>query len=359
MDSFSKSFSKNYQVMFFTSFTVRSLLIFVALALVSAAPAAKTDPPARLTDAEFWSLSQNSSEPGGYFRQADITNFTSNEMLFQHVIPDLTTRVKKGSVYLGVGPEQNYTYMTALRPSMAIIFDIRRGNLDLQLMYKALFELSKDRAEFVSLLFAKPRPEGLTTASTAAQLFGAFGRVESSRVLYDKTLASMKTHLTNTHTLPVPERDLAGIETVYQTFYQSGFYLRASPSYAELMMATDAAGASRSYLAAEDSFLWLKDLQSRNLVVPVVGDFSGPKALRAVATYLKSRSATVGAFYLSNVEQYLTPSSVWNAFCANVATMPLDGSSTFIRSSSGGGGGRGVGFVNSLDAMVAETRTCR
>ena len=107
MDSFSKSFSKNYQVMFFTSFTVRSLLIFVALALVSAAPAAKTDPPARLTDAEFWSLSQNSSEPGGYFRQADITNFTSNEMLFQHVIPDLTTRVKKGSVYLGVGPEQN------------------------------------------------------------------------------------------------------------------------------------------------------------------------------------------------------------------------------------------------------------
>ncbi len=350
---FSKSFLKNCLCL--------SSLLFIALhgySLVAARAAAEL--PARLTDAEFWSLSQNSSEPGGYFRQADITNFTSNEMLFQYVIPDLTARVKQGSVYLGVGPEQNYTYMTALRPSMAIIFDIRRGNLDLQLMYKALFELSKDRAEFVSLLFAKPRPDGLTTTATASQLFGAFGRVESSKALYDRTLAAMKVHLTKTHSLPVPQRDLDGIETVYQTFYQSGFYLRPSPSYADLMTATDAAGKSRSYLATEESFLWLKDLQSRNLVVPVVGDFSGPKALRAVGTYLKSRRATVGAFYLSNVEQYLTPSTVWNAFCANVATMPLDGSSTFIRSSSGGGGGgRGVGFVNSLGAMATEVSACR
>lgn len=335
------------------------MVLILAVALCISTQRAKADTPARLSDTEFWALSQDSSEPGGYFRQADITNFTSNELLFQHVIPELAARVKPGRVYLGVGPEQNYTYMTSLRPAMAIIFDIRRGNLDLQLMYKALFELAKDRAEFVSLLFAKPRPASVTTTSTAAELFGAFARVESSRALYDKTLAAMKTQLTKTHGIPVPERDLAGIETVYRTFYSSGFYLRPSPSYADLMMATDAAGKSRSYLATEESFLWLKDLQSRNLVVPVVGDFSGPKAIRAVGAYLKSRGGTVGAFYLSNVEQYLVPASVWNAFCANVATLPLDASSTFIRSASGGGGGRGVGFVNSLGAMADETRSCR
>ena len=100
--------------------------------------------------------------------------------------------------------------------------------------------------------------------------------------------------------------------------------------------------------------------QSRNLVVPVVGDFGGPKAIRAVGHYLKSRGGTVGAFYLSNVEQYLYQDGKWDAFCRNVATLPLDQSSTFIRSQSGGGGfgGRGGGFINSLGAIATEVRVC-
>ena len=97
------------------------------LVLVSAA----VELPARLSDEEFWKLSQDSSEPGGYFRQADITNFTSNELGMQYVIPDLVARVKPGRVYLGVGPEQNFTYISATKPAMAVIFDIRRGNLDM------------------------------------------------------------------------------------------------------------------------------------------------------------------------------------------------------------------------------------
>src|SRR6185295_341025 len=99
------------------------------------------------------------------------------ELLFQHVLTDLVRRTHPGRVYLGVGPEQNYTYIAAVRPAMAIIFDIRRGNLDLQLMYKALFELASDRADFVSMLFAKPRPAGLTSRSTVVQLFAAFADV--------------------------------------------------------------------------------------------------------------------------------------------------------------------------------------
>src|SRR6187549_3123575 len=155
-----------------------ALAAFVIWSTASAAmPVA--DLPERLTDAEFWALSQDSSEPGGYFRAADITNLTSNELRFLDVIPDLVSRVKPGGVYLGVGPEQNYTYIAAIKPRMAVIFDIRRGNLDLQLMYKAIFELSKDRAEFVSMLFAKPRPAGLGPSSTAFALFEAFGRSQS------------------------------------------------------------------------------------------------------------------------------------------------------------------------------------
>ena len=319
---------------------------------------AAADLPARLTDQEFWALSQDSSEPGGYFRSADITNLTSNELWFEHVIPDLVARVKPGGVYLGVGPEQNFTYMAAVRPRLAVIFDIRRGNLDLQLMYKAVFELAADRAEFVSILFAKPRPPGLGPASTAAQIFAAFASSETSPALYEKHLAAIKTLLTKTRGLPLPERDLAGVETIYQAFYANGFYVRPSPSYWDLMTATDGAGVMRSYLATEAGFAALKDLQSRTLVVPVVGDFGGPKAIRAIGRYLTSRGAAATTFYLSNVEQYLGQDGKLGAFCQNVASLPLDASSTFIRSSSGGGGGRGGSFINSLGSMLEETRGC-
>src|SRR5579883_1284077 len=100
--------------------------------------------PDHLSDQEFWKIVTDSSEPGGYFRSADITNLTSNETMYGAVLSELVNRTKPGGVYLGVGPEQNYNYIAAIKPRMAIIFDIRRGNLDLQLMYKAIFELSKD-----------------------------------------------------------------------------------------------------------------------------------------------------------------------------------------------------------------------
>jgi hypothetical protein len=283
---------------------------------------------------------------------------------FQYVIPDLVSRAKPGAVYLGVGPEQNYTYMVALKPRLAIIFDIRRGNLDLQLMYKAIFELSKDRADFISMLFAKPRPAGLGPKSTAAELFTAFGSVTTSQVLYRQDLKTIEDLLTRTHGWPLTkDNDLAGVEAVYETFYMSGFAVRPSPTYADLMTATDERGVNHSYLATEDNFAFLKDLESRNLVVPVVGDFGGPKAIRATGAYLKAQGGTVAAFYLSNVEQYLVQDGKWDTFCRNVATLPLDSSSTFIRSASGGGfggrGGRGgPGFVSSLGAMASEVKAC-
>src|SRR5437016_7790518 len=124
--------------------TTRRCLVFglvVGLGLI-AAPAptgARGDLPPRLSDQEFWRLSADSSEANGYFRS---DNLTSNELWFQRVVPDLIVRTHPGNVYLGVGPEQNYTYMAAVKPAIAIIFDIRRGNMLLQLMYKAIFELS-------------------------------------------------------------------------------------------------------------------------------------------------------------------------------------------------------------------------
>ena len=108
------------------------------------------------------------------------------------------------------------------------------------------------------------------------------------------------------------------------------------PTYQELMIATDETGTQTSYLANEATFRYLKSLQAKNLIVPVVGDFAGPKAIRAIGNYVRERHATVSTFYVSNVEQYLfdDPDN-WKRFYENVGTLPLDSNSTFIRSLGG------------------------
>jgi len=340
-----------------------TIILFAAVfGIVHSSPGRAWTVPERLTDQEFWKLSTDSSEPGGYFRNSDITNLTSNEMLYQGVLTDLLKRTKPGGVYLGVGPEQNYTYMAALKPRMAIIFDIRRGNLDIQLMYKAIFELSNDRADFVSMLFSKQRPAGLSRSSSASQLFRTFDRSPAvNNAVFMRNLAAINDRLMKTHALPLLQRDREAIADIYRTFYETGFAVRPSPTYDDLMTATDEHGSERSYLATEDNYLFLKDLETRNLVVPVVGDFGGPRAIRAIARYLKANGATVSAFYLSNVEQYLYQDGKWETFCRNVATLPLDSGSTFIRSESGFGGGFrrfGPGFVSSLSQITTDLKAC-
>src|SRR5213592_1630666 len=167
----------------------RFLICFLILGSLTAAAATV---PARLTDEQFWKLSTGLSEQDGTFRS---DNLLSNELNFQYVIPELLQTAKQGRVYMGVGPEQNFTYIAALKPSMAFIVDIRHGNLDVQMLYKALFELSADRSEFVSKLFSKKQANGLGPESTARQIFSAYLSAEPDPDLMDSTLEAIVTHL--------------------------------------------------------------------------------------------------------------------------------------------------------------------
>jgi hypothetical protein len=359
--------------------TPAALLLFLALAPASCAthpapatqpapaPAAATPPtpsapaaparaslPDRLSNEEFWRLSTQFSESDGFFRS---DNLLSNEVWLQYVIPDLLHVAKPGRVYMGVGPEQNFTYIAALKPAMAVIVDVRRGNLDLHLMYKALFEMSADRADFLSRLFARKRPDGLGAASSVHELFTAYQSVQADEAYGKQTFDAMIELLKTKHGFALTPQDVEGVQYVYQyfeqfgpelTYWMSGGYggrggFRNSPTYADLMVSTDQAGTLRSYLASEENFAFMKTLESRNMLLPVVGNFGGPKAIRAVAAWLKEHNAVVSAFYLSNVEQYLNMDGIWNDFCANAATLPIDETSQFIRSYRGGGGGPGSG----------------
>ena len=344
----------------------RALLIFTVLGLggVGAAPAPPPAPraartadtlPTRLTDRQFWTLITEMSEPNGYFRSE---NLVSNEHTFQYVIPALKRAARPGGVYLGVAPDQNFTYIIAVAPKMAFIVDIRRGNLLQHLMYKAIIELSSDRADFLSRLFSKKRPPAVGPASSVWDLFMAFDKVDTSPDLYQTNLSAVEDRLIKGHGFKLSAEDLEQLEWIYWQFFWEGPGLRYTmnnagsfrpggfgrfggrsmtnfPSYEDLMTQTDFDGRSQSYLATEEGFAFLKVFEERNLLVPIVGNFAGPKALRAVGRYVRQHGAVVSAFYVSNVEQYLFMDGIFGDFYRNVAALPLSNRSTFIRSVTG------------------------
>ncbi|HEV8235136.1 MAG TPA: hypothetical protein VGP84_11100, partial [Gemmatimonadaceae bacterium] len=195
---------------------------------------------------------------------------------------------------------------------------------------------------------SRPRPAGLADTTGAPALMQAYLAAPSDSILYRKNLEAIKQQLITRHHFALTADDLSSISYVYDAFFgagpelnysfstgrqgRAGYFGRRMPSYAELMAESDALGTHRSYLATEENYRTLRDLEMNNLIVPIVGDFAGEKALRAVGAYLKQHNATVSAFYTSNVEQYLfQQADDWKHFFGNVATLPLDAKSTFIR----------------------------
>ena len=328
--------------------------------------------PPRLTDQQFWKLVTESSEAGGFF-QSD--NLVSNELTLQQIIPELVKGRAPGGVYLGVGPDQNFTYIAAMRPRVAFIVDIRREAMLQHLMYKALFELAEDRTEFVSLLFSRPRPAGSSAESAPMQLLETFYPVKADSNLYYRTLKAMKDQLTKQHGFSLSTDDFAAIEFVFTSFYLAGPDIsynygsgfsgrnRGMPSFADLMVATDAQGVNRGFLGNEQQYGVVRQMQLRNLVVPVVGDFAGPRALRAVGDFLRSYGAVTSAIYTSNVEQYLfREPHKWRQYYDNVATLPLDSMSTFVRAvfnfgySGGGSGARSITMLQPVTELLKAVR---
>jgi hypothetical protein len=329
--------------------------------------------PDSLADSTWWRLVRDLSEPGGYFRSE---NFVSNELGLQYVVAKLKTIAPPGGVYVGVGPEQNFTYIAALEPRIAFIVDIRRQNLLQHLWYKAVFELSPTRDVFLARLFGRPLPSGAPHGETwsSDSLMARLERTAPDSAFFLRTFNEVRTHLTRTRGLAIDSADLATLRYVDGVFFASGpgslnyssgsgggfggrGFGRGMPSFSQIARMTDPAGKNLGFLGTEAQYRTVRDLERRNLLIPVVGNFSGPKALRAVGAWLRERGASVNVFYTSNVEQYL-----WQQgddaprFYANVAAMPIDTAARFIRSSTGGFGQRGAGgfMMNQLTSGILE-----
>jgi hypothetical protein len=280
-------------------------------------------------------LTEALSEPAGTFTLSD--NLVSNEPHFAQTVRWLRS---KGGVYIGVGPEQNFSYIAALRPVLAFIIDIRRENRNLHLLYKALFELSTDRVDFVSRLFSRPRPADLASAATVEEVFKRYDDVPPSPEQYSRNLSLILERLLTTHSVPLSPDDVGWITRIFSAFYADGpeidfwGWRRAEgmrPSYRMLMTAKDVTGRRRSFLATEEGFRFVKELHSRNMIVLVVGDFAGPTAIRRVGDYVREHADVINAFYASNVGVYLDQQQT-RAFCRNLVTLPAAPRAWFIES---------------------------
>lgn len=291
--------------------------------------------------ADFGQLVEQLSGDGGYF---DTDNLISNESSYLHVIPRLNQLGLQGGAYLGVGPDQNFSYIAHLEPELAIIVDIRRDNMLTHLFFKALFELSDNRLVFLQNLFARD-VDGADATAGDVDVLQLMQQV-SEAVVVDPTVqqAIREAVLQQVRQsgVALEEADFVKIGQIHAEFIEKGPALRFTshgrapqsyyPTYAQLITETTLSGEYVSFLAEEAYFQRLKKMQEENRVVPVVGDFAEDYALPAIGKYLKEQGLTVHAFYTSNVEFYLMRGQKINKFAANVAQLPLGAQSIFIRS---------------------------
>jgi hypothetical protein len=325
----------------------RTLLLLLTIFVAWPAPGLG-DLRAATTQSSFAAQIAALSEPGGFF---DTDNLISNEQSYLHVLPELQRGNVRGGAYVGVGPDQNFSYIAAIRPVVAVIVDIRRDNLLLHLLFKALFAMSRTRVEFLALLVDRESPELVTDweSRSIAEIVKYVDAAKlPSRAALDARRAKVMERI-RAFGVALSPQDVETIDRFHRRFGEAGLGLlfqstgRApqpyNPTFRQLLLETDGAGRQGNYLASENGFQFVKALQARDLIIPVVGDFAGPKALAAVGKFLADRNEPVSAFYTSNVEFYLFRNSTFSRFVANTGRLPRAPHAVIIRSVFGGNTG--------------------
>lgn len=347
--------------------TMKPLLV-VALVGCSLVGPAGPAAPVREQSSAFATQVAALSEPGGYF---DTDNLISNERSYLQVIPDLRG-TESGGAYVGVGPDQNFSYIAAVRPSIAFILDVRRDNMLLHLLFKALFQLSRTRVEYLALLTGRPVPPAperwarQSIERLVAYIDGAAAAPASIERLRARVAAGV-----DQLGVPLSREDRDTIDRFHRRFIASGLDLRFQstgrppqshyPTYRDLLLARDPAGEPSNYLAQEDAFQIVKNLHARDLIIPVVGNLSGPSALNAIGAAIGRRGERLSAFYASNVEFYLFGDGTFREFAANLRQVPHTGRSVIVRSVFGryANGGGSSSHAQSVAAMLDAVQNGR
>ena len=196
------------------------------------------------------------------------------------MVPALREAGLSGGAYIGVGPDQNFSYIAQIKPAIAFIVDLRRDNLLLHLLFKALFSMSDTRAEYLSLLFGRPIPAPRERVAhrhsrqdRRVRRRHAAGRCRAITELRARVDAKIKTF-----GVPLSDADFATIDRFHRRFVTAGLPLKFQttgrapqsyyPTYRDLLLETDRQGQRWNFLASEDDFQFVRSLERRDLVDP-------------------------------------------------------------------------------------------
>jgi hypothetical protein len=278
------------------------------------------------------------SEPNGYF---DTDNLISNESSYLQVVPELARRGIRGGAYIGVGPDQNFTYIAATRPAIAFIIDIRRDNELLHLLFKALFKESRTRVDYLSMLVGRTPPADADVWRTAS-IEKIAKYVDDARPVDARALRAKIDRALGETGVALSDQDLKTIAGFHEQFISAGLSLQFQttgrppqwnyPTYRDMLVDTDSAGKQSNFLGSEDAFQFVKGLEARDLVIPIVGDLSGPSAVAAIGNLIASRGEKLTTFYASNVEFYLYREGTFPKFVSNLRQLPRASNAVIIRS---------------------------
>lgn len=337
------------------------VVVLAALAALACAPSAPPAPPPA-PPLNFSELYVRLSEQGGYF---DSDNLISNETSYLHALDALRAREVKGGAYIGVGPDQSFSYIAEIKPELAFIIDIRRDNMLQHLMFRSLFLRSRNRLEYLAGLIGAPLPpdvEAWTNRSIddIAVVLDETGRTPadfarwSALVLEDAKASG----------IVLSENDLTTLQRFHLEFHQMGLGIRYTsknrpprlsyPTLLQLILERDRSGAQASYLSSEERWRYVRDMHKSNRLLLVTGDLAGNHALRAIGSYLRERGIPVSAFYTSNVEQYLFQFGTFPQFAVNTATLPFAPNGVIIRSFFNRGGGHPFSVSGHMSVQLVQ-----
>jgi hypothetical protein len=268
-------------------------------------------------------------------------NYVSNETSQLQVAP-LLQALPAGGAYLGVGPEQNFSYIALVRPEVAFIVDIRRRNMLLHLLYKAIFEEATTRSHFLTLLVGRPFQKESDPGAQAgvAQVIQHAEKLPRDRELWRASHARLVERITAGYRVALEVSDKVALREAHQAFFddqldiQFELHMKTRPRYPKLrdqlaMRAPD--GQELGFMASEKAFRFVQRMQAEHRIIPLVGDFAGNRALPGVAEYLRKNSIRLGVFYVSNVEEFLFEDKLWPKWVDNVGALPADEQSIFVR----------------------------
>lgn len=279
-----------------------------------------------LSDEQWRSLVSEASEAPKPFLS---DNWISNESGYG---PLLRTLDVSGGVYLGVGPEQNFSYLAKIRPDYAFLVDIRRGNLLQHLYYKVLFEQCATPQQWLAGLCGRRPPQAERFPDWLGELADQPLQGGADWLERVKTRGRVLLSLT-----PQDELFLAQMQAVFQKEgLQLAFrYKAGAPDQEKFPSLREVLTDQECFLASPQRYAVVREMQRENRVIPLVGDFAGRRAFPSVARWCRQRNLQISAVYASNVDFYLMPrgltSEKMEDFVLNLQSLPRQPKALLIR----------------------------